>query len=139
MSATAFALLGYVSWTLLLVLVMESHRTVLVLSGRHAPDTFKPDGTDVSPFAHRLARAHANCYEHFPVIGGLLLLALVTGHSVVTDGLALWLLAARVAQSAVHLAAAGPTAVQIRFSLFAIQLVIAAWWSLRLLAAFLTA
>lgn len=71
----------------------------------------------ISHFAHRLARARANCYESFPVIAGLLLLALATGQSEVADSLALWVLAARVAQSSTHLISTSNLAVNIRFSL----------------------
>lgn len=133
MSATAFSLLGYIGWTLLLLLVMETMRSWLVLAGRKAANSFSPDGQDVSPFAHRLARAHANCYESFPLVGGLLLLALATGEAAITDPLAPWLLAARVAQSSVHLLSAGAFAVQVRFAFFAVQLAIAAWWVLQFL------
>ncbi|MBI1889462.1 MAG: MAPEG family protein [Burkholderiales bacterium] len=133
MTASALALFGYIGWTLLLVLAMEGMRTLLVLRGKKVASDFKPDGTDVSPFAHRLARAHANCYEHFPIIGGLLILGLATGKSSITDPLALWMLAARIAQSSVHLVSISNRALQIRFFFFAVQLVIAVWWSLRFL------
>ncbi len=128
MTATALALLGFVAWTLLLMLLMESMRSWLVLSGRKRSDSFLIDGSDVSPFAQRLARAHANCYESFPIIGGLLLLALATRNTTITDPLALWMLAARVAQSITHLLSASALAVQIRFACFAVQLLIAVWW-----------
>lgn len=128
MTNTALALLGFVAWTLLLMLIMESMRSWLVLSGRKRSDSFRIDGSDVSPFAQRLARAHANCYESFPIVGGLLLLALTTDHASITDPLALWLLAARVAQSITHLISASAVAVQARFAFFAAQLLIAVWW-----------
>ena len=53
------ALLGFVAWTLLLVLAIASICSVLVLKGRQAND-FTPGGADVSPFSARLCRAHAN-------------------------------------------------------------------------------
>ncbi len=128
MSASAFALLGYITWTLALIITNEVLRSYMVMSGRKESSTFSPDGKDVSPFAHRLARAHANCYESFPIIAGPLLLALVTGQTSVTDSLALWVLAARVAQSGVHLVSAGNLAVNVRFTFFAAQLIIVTWW-----------
>jgi uncharacterized MAPEG superfamily protein len=134
MTDSAIALLGFIAWTLLLMLIMESMRSWLVLSGRKRSDSFRIDGSDVSPFAQRLARAHANCYESFPIVGGLLLLALATGTTVITDQLALWLLAARVAQSITHLVSAGALAVQIRFACFVAQLLIAAWWVIEFVA-----
>lgn len=134
MSATALAVLGYIGWTLVLIVMNEALRSYVVLSGRKAPSSFSPDGSDVSPFAHRLARAHANCYESFPIIGGLLLLALATGQTSVTDTLALWVLAARVAQSSTHLISTSNLAVNIRFAFFAVQLVVAVWWTIQFLA-----
>jgi uncharacterized MAPEG superfamily protein len=134
MSASALALLGYVAWTLALISVNEVLRTILVLSGKKAANSFHPDGADVSPFAHRLARAHANCIENFPIIGGLLLLALVTGQHAVTDPLAPWVLAARIAQSCTHLLSTSSMAVFVRFAFYAVQLAIAAWWVFLFLA-----
>ena len=133
MSATALAVLGYIGWTLVLIVMNEALRSYVVLSGRKASSSFSPDGSDVSPFAHRLARAHANCYESFPIIGGLLLLALATGQTSVTDTLALWVLAARVAQSSTHLISTSNLAVNIRFAFFAMQLVVAMWWTIQFL------
>jgi uncharacterized MAPEG superfamily protein len=133
MSVTALALLGYIGWTLLLIIINEVMRSWLVLSRKKTSASFNPDGTDVSPFAHRLARAHANCYESFPIIGGLLLLALATDLAFITDSLALWVLAARIAQSTTHLVSASNMAVNIRFTFFAVQLVIAVVWILQFL------
>lgn len=128
MTSTALALFGYIAWTLILLLIMEIMRCWLVLSGRRSGDDFRPDGSDVSLFAHRLARAHANCYESFPVFGGLLLLALAAGLTHITDALALWLLAARVAQSSVHLISTSTLAIRVRFTFFAVQMAIAVVW-----------
>lgn len=132
MTASAYALLGYVGWTLILIIVNEVFRTFLVLSGRKAADSFRPDGSDISPFAHRLARAHANCYESFPIIGGVLLLVLATDQAAVTDPSALWVLSARIAQSSVHVVSTSSLAVQIRFTFFALQLSVVAWWVFQL-------
>lgn len=134
MSVSALVLLGFIGWMLLLIITMEVMRSFLVFSGRWDPDKgFRPDGSDVSPFAHRLARAHANCYESFPIIGGLLLLAILTGNTAVTDPLAPWLLAARLGQSGIHLLSATGVAAYIRPTLFFVQLLIAAWWAIGLL------
>lgn len=128
MSLTALALLGYIAWIILLLIVMEVLRSALVLAKRHAANSFANDGADVSPFAHRLARAHANCYESFPIVGGLLLLALATGQGAVTEPLAPALLAARVAQSCTHLISGSVLACQVRFAFFLVQLGIALRW-----------
>jgi uncharacterized MAPEG superfamily protein len=82
----------------------------------------------------RLARAHANCLEGLPIFGGLMLVAAVTGRTAVTDPLALVLLAARLAQSTIHLASVAPSAIMARFAAFTVQMGIAVAWTFRLLA-----
>jgi uncharacterized MAPEG superfamily protein len=132
MNATAAATLGYIGWTLALIVLQEGIRTWLVLSGRRQASGFAVDGSDLGPFMHRLARAHANCYEHFPIIAGPMLLALATGHAAITGALALWMLGARVVQSTVHLISISNAAVFVRFTFFAIQMAIAVWWVIQL-------
>ena len=86
-----------------------------------------------APFMRRLARAHANCVEGLPVFGGLLLVALVTGRTEVTDALAPWLLGARIVQSGIHLASTSVIAVNARFTAFAVQMGIGVYWTWGLL------
>lgn len=83
----------------------------------------------------RLARAHANCLENLPIFGGLLLIAIATGSTSVTDPLAYLLLGARVFQSLVHLVSVSALAVTIRFTAFAVQMAIGLYWTFGLLAA----
>lgn len=128
MNASALVLTLFIAWTLLLLVVMEVLRSRLVVTGRMAPNAFQPDNANLSPFMQRLARAHANCLESLPVFGGLLVVALVTGRAGITDPLAPWLLAARVIQSGIHLASLSPAAVTARFSAFAAQMAIGAYW-----------
>ena len=130
---SAIALVGFIAWTLLLLLLMELARVWLVVASKFDPRQFKPDNANLSPFMQRLARAHANCVESFPVFGGLLLVALVTGQTSVTDPLALLLLSARLVQSSVHLASLSTVAVNIRFLAFSVQVAVALYWALKLL------
>jgi uncharacterized MAPEG superfamily protein len=74
---TAFALIGFIAWTLALVVLMEIIRTYLVLAGKIPANGFTPENDNLSPFMQRLARAHANCIEGLPVFGGLLAVALI--------------------------------------------------------------
>jgi uncharacterized MAPEG superfamily protein len=131
--ASEIALIGFVAWTLILLVLMEAIRTGLVLRKAVPANGFTPDNANLSPFMQRLARAHANCLESLPVVGVLLLAAMVTGKTAVTDPLAPWLLAARVVQSSVHLASLSEAAVSLRFAAFAVQVAIAAWWTIALL------
>lgn len=135
MSNTALALTGFVGWTLALLVLMEAIRSWLVLSGKVPSNGFPPDNANLSPFMQRLARAHMNCLEGLPVFGGLMAIAMMTGQAALTDKLALWLLAARVVQSVIHLASTSIWAVNFRFAAFAVQMGIALWWTVKLLGA----
>ena len=135
MNATAFALTGFIAWTLLLLVLMEGLRSQLVVTGRVRANGFQPDNANLSPFMQRLARAHANCLEGLPIFGGLMIVALITERSAVTDPLAPWLLAARLVQSVIHLVSLSATAVTLRFTAFAVQMAIGVYWALRLLVA----
>ncbi|WP_269532236.1 MAPEG family protein [Chitinimonas sp. BJYL2] len=135
MSVSATVLLLFISWTIVLLLAMEIVRGYLVLAGRVKSNEFRPDNANLSPFMQRLTRAHANCLEGLPVIGGVLLLALATGRSDVTDALAPWVLLARVVQSSIHVASTSNLAVNARFAAFAVQIGIAIYWVWMLLLA----
>ena len=102
MAATLQALLGFIAWTLLLLVLMEAIRSWLVLSGAEPANGFNPENSNLSPFMQRLVRAHANCLEGLPVFGGLMLVAVVADRSAITDPLAWLLLGARVVQSLIH-------------------------------------
>ena len=132
MSPTLLALLGFLSWTLLLLVLMEAIRSKLVLTGEVPANGFSPDNAGLSPFMQRLARAHANCLEGLPLFGGFMLVAVVAGKSGVTDPLAYALLAARVVQSVIHLASTSPLAVKARFTAFAVQMGIVIHWAIQL-------
>ena len=130
MNASVIALVIYVGWMILLLLMLGTLRAGLTLMGKRAPNSFCPDGSDVSPFSVRLCRAHANCYESFPIIGGLLLLAIATSSTGITDGLAYYMIGARILQSIVHLISTSNIAVQVRFAFFLVQIGIAVSWVL---------
>lgn len=135
MTATLQALLGFIAWTLCLLVLMEAIRSWLVLSGAVPANGFTPDNANLSPFMQRLARAHANCLEGLPLFGGLMLVAVVAGRATVTDPLAWVLLCARIVQSLIHLVSTSPAAVTARFTAFAVQVAIAVYWVFGLSAA----
>jgi uncharacterized MAPEG superfamily protein len=135
MNPTLAAFTGFVTWTLLLLVLMEGIRTKLVLTKAVAPNGFTPDNARLSPFMQRLARAHANCVEGLPVFGGLMAIALIAGKPSITDPLAFVFLIARVLQSIIHLCSTSPTAVTLRFSAFSVQMAIGFYWAVRLLLA----
>jgi uncharacterized MAPEG superfamily protein len=132
MSHTGYALTAFISWALFLLVLMEVNRSYLVVTGKVAANGFSPDNAGLSPFMQRLARAHANCIEGLPIFGGLLALAMMTSRTSVTDPLAFWFLGARITQSIIHLISTSPTAVTLRFTAFAVQMLIGLYWSWRL-------
>jgi uncharacterized MAPEG superfamily protein len=133
-TSSAFVLTAVIAWTLFLVLLMEGLRTRFLVAGTVAPNAFRSDNSNLPPYMQRLARAHANCVESFPVIGGALIVALLTGRTGVTDGLAPWLLVARLMQSSIHVVSTGVLASYLRFFAFVVQMAIAVYWLCLLLA-----
>jgi hypothetical protein len=105
----ALALTGFISWSLALLILIEGIRSGVVPTGKVAPNGFVPDNANLPPFMQRLARA------------------------AVTDGLTYVFLGAGLLLSASHLVSTSPPAVTARFVAFALQMVIGAYWSFRLL------
>ncbi len=125
---SATVLVGLAAWTLFLVILMEMLRFRLILTGAIVANGFKPDNSNLSPFMQRIARAHANCVESVPIFGILLVVALLTNRTDVTDPLAPWLLGARVGQSCFHLVSGNVLVSWLRFIAYAVQIAIAVYW-----------
>lgn len=96
MNPTLAALTGFVVWSLSLLVLMEIIRAKLVVAGTFPATAFNPQNSNLSPFMQRLARAHANCIEGLPIFGGLMVIALISDKSAITDSLAYVFLTARV-------------------------------------------
>ena len=133
-STSAFVLTAFIAWTLFLLILMEVLRTRYLITRTVAANEFRPDNSNLPPYMQRLARAHANCIESFPIIGGLLLVALLTNRADVTNALAMWLLVARLVQSSIHVVSTNVIASWLRFLAFAVQMAIAVYWVCGLLA-----
>lgn len=134
-SESLLALVAYAAWTLTLLAAIAGHRLALVLSGRRRANAFSPWGDDVSPFSARLCRAHANCVENLPIFAAIVMVAVLVGAPHITDPLALWVLAARITQSTVHLTSTSTRAVTVRFAFMAAQMMVLATWAGELLIA----
>jgi len=133
MNNSAFALLLYGTWSLALLYGILLLRGAHTATGRRAPNDYLVSGEDVSPFSNRLCRAHANCYESLPGFAVILLVAITTGHTEITDGLALWAILARVCQSSIHLSSTGKYPTLLRYTMQSIQVGIQTVWIIRLL------
>ena len=132
-SPTIIAFVGLIAWAMFLLVLMEAIRSKMVLTREVPANGFNPENSNLSPFMQRLARAHANCVEGIPLFGGLMLAAVVTSSTEVTDQLAYVFLGARVIQSVIHLVSLSPIAVTMRFSAFAVQMGIGLYWCYQLL------
>jgi uncharacterized MAPEG superfamily protein len=132
MTVSIFSLVLYAAWTLALLSAIAALRFHLSATGQRAPNRFAPGGDDVSPFSGRLCRAHANCCENLPIFAALIVAAALSGQAQITDGLALWAVAARIGQSATHLISTRSRAVLLRFLFMVVQVAIEAWWCIAL-------
>lgn len=133
MTPSSLALVLYATWTLLLLTAIAALRTRETLARRRPRSGFAVFGEDVSAFSERLCRAHANCYENLPAFAALVFVAITSGHSQVTDPLALWLVAARICQSVTHLISTRNWALNLRFVFFVAQMGVPLWWAVSLL------
>jgi len=133
-TASAFVLTAFIGWTLFLLILMEGLRVRFLFSNTVAANAFRPDNSNLPPYMQRLARAHANCIESFPIVAGLLIVALLTDRAGVTNTLAPWLLGARLIQSSIHVVSTNLVASYLRFIAFTVQMAIAVYWLVALLA-----
>lgn len=134
---TEIVALGLILWTILLVVALVLYRTRLVILTQKAANSFSPTGEDLSAIGTRLTRSYANCTEFVPLMLGLLLFAIATGQTEVTDGLAYFVLGARIAHSSLHIASGKPVAVSVRSLLFWVQITISLYWVMILTRAYL--
>ena len=132
MTPTATVLLAYVAWFLFLLFGLAFVRTSLVMVGKRASNSFAATGDDMDGFGKRLTRAHANCYENIGAVAAVLLYAIATEQTALTDGLAYAFLGARFAQSIAHLISTNRLFVFLRFAFFLVQVVILLTWLLKL-------
>lgn len=131
------AILIFGTWTLALVSAIALLRWHAVSRLGFRINKFRVSGEDVSPFSERLCRAHANCYENIGLFTAIVGVAVATGQAHITGPLALWCVAARLAQSTTHLCSTRSRWVLVRFSFMVVQVVIVWTWAVRLLAAWL--
>lgn len=122
MTTPLWCLLGFVTWTLLLLSAVGAARVSQVLAGKAQANEF-PSGVPHGSDAYwRLNRAHMNCLENLPLFASVVLTAAVLGLSSSTlDTLATVFLLARIGQTAAHLSSGSNMAVNVRFTFFLVQ------------------
>jgi uncharacterized MAPEG superfamily protein len=123
MTTPLWCLLGFVTWTLVLLVAVGVARVSQVLAGNAQPTSFPagvPHGSDAY---WRLNRAHLNCVENLPLFASVVLVAAVAGvRSGTLDLLAQVFLVARVGQSLTHVSSGSVLAINVRFAFFLVQL-----------------
>jgi len=130
MNIPVLALLGFAAWTLLLLLATVGvYRWSRILTGRVPIKEFRADHIEGADWYKRAMRAHANCVENLPVFCAIVIVLQVAGASGATvNALALAVLAARIAQSLVHVSVAQTNAVVLaRFTFFFAQIICFIW------------
>jgi uncharacterized MAPEG superfamily protein len=130
MTLPVWMLLGFATWTVLLLLVTVGiYRWSRILTGRVPISEFRADQVEGKDWYKLSMRAHANCVENLPVFGAIVF-ALYAGHiaSTTVNVLAVAILAARIMQSLVHVCLVQTnTVVSLRFGFFFVQIVSFLW------------
>lgn len=125
-SIPIWSLLAFAAWTLVVLMIgVGLQRWALILTGRAAINGFPADQTLGSDAYRRAMRAHANCIENLPVFAAIVFCVTVLDISTpLLDMLSIAVVAARVAQSTLHLSLTESRwMVSTRFSFFTVQLV----------------
>lgn len=133
------ALLYYVLLMIALVLIYAGYRIPLVLTFKKPADSWGRDKKPDDPgIVTRASHAHANTVENLPLFAAVVLAAAALGQNAVVDGLACYVLYARLAQVAVHLIGTSFILVLLRATFFLAQLGLVgymAWGLLKTLGA----
>jgi uncharacterized MAPEG superfamily protein len=125
---TIQVIVGLVLWAVALSFLLVGVR---VTAGKEL-NTFRNDGSDLSTFGQRATRAMGNANENLALALGIMLLAVVTQKTGITDGLAAIFLYCRMGQSVVHLISTSVPMVLLRATLYSVQHVILIFWGLKL-------
>ena len=140
MTLPVWMLLGFATWTVLLLLATVGiYRWSRILTGRVPVSEFRADQVEGKDWYKRSMRAHANCIENLPVFGAIVfaLYASDVGNATV-NMLAVAILAARIMQSLVHVCLVQTnTVASVRFGFFFVQIVSFLWLIAIIIANFL--
>jgi uncharacterized MAPEG superfamily protein len=120
-----WALLGFAAWTVLLLLsTVGIYRWSRILTGRVPIRDFRADRIEGEDWYRRAMRAHANCIENLPVFCAIVVALYASGiDSAVASILSVAILAARIAQSLVHVSFDQTNlVVSVRFGFFFVQI-----------------
>jgi uncharacterized MAPEG superfamily protein len=128
MNASILALIGYVAWTIALVLSVVSYRLIQMATGTPADSWARSKAPNDPDVIQRITHAHLNCLENLPLYGGVVLAAAAMSRLAVIDPLAGWFLAARIAQSIVHVIQVSHWMVLVRGTFWTVQMLLLIYW-----------
>ncbi|UVL01372.1 MAPEG family protein [Pseudomonas sp. B21-048] len=126
MTIPMWMLLGFATWTLLLLMATVGvYRWARILFSNVPIASFRCDQLEGEDWYRRGIRAHANCVENLPVLGAIVWVISTLGiDDPAVSYLSVIILIARVCQSLVHVSHVQTnTFVAIRFAFFFVQLV----------------
>ncbi|NUU38986.1 MAPEG family protein [Pseudomonas sp. C2B4] len=125
MTIPLWMLLGFATWTLLLLMATVGvYRWVGILFSNVPIGSFRSDRLEGEDWYRRGTRAHANCVENLPVFGAIVFVISTLGvDGPVVNALSILVLIARVCQSLVHVSHVQTDGfVAVRFAFFSVQL-----------------
>ncbi|CAG8872269.1 MAPEG family protein [Pseudomonas fluorescens] len=126
MTIPMWMLLGFATWTLLLLMATVGvYRWVGILFSSVPIASFRSDRLEGEDWYRRGTRAHANCVENLPVFGVIVfVITALDVNGAAVNYLSALVLIARVCQSLVHVSHEQTNAfVAVRFTFFSVQLV----------------
>ncbi|WP_085715242.1 MAPEG family protein [Pseudomonas sp. B28(2017)] len=126
MTIPMWMLLGFATWTLLLLIATVGvYRWVAILFSSAPIASFRSDQLEGADWYQRGTRAHANCVENLPVFAVIVfVISALDINGPAVNYLSTLVLIARVCQSLVHVSHVQTNAfVAVRFTFFCIQLV----------------
>src|SRR5215510_10604630 len=119
MTIPMWMLLGFATWTLLLLMaIVGVYRWFNILFRKASIASFRTDQPEGEDWYRRGTRAHANCVENLPVFGAIVFVISAMGvDTPVVNYLCIAVLIARICQSLVHVSHVQTDAfVAVRFS-----------------------
>ncbi|WP_291770982.1 MAPEG family protein [Limnobacter sp.] len=115
----------YAGWVMILALIYVSPRVPQALLGQKRIDAWERGKESTDPmFLQRAKSAHLNCLENFPVFAGVVAMAGLMGEVEAINGIAAFVLYARIAQSVVHISGTSFIQVFLRATFFLLQVFI---------------
>lgn len=126
MTTPMWMLLGFATWTLLLLMATVGvYRWVRILFSNVPIGSFQCGQLEGEDWYRRGTRAHANCVENLPVFGAIVAVISALGvDGPVVSCLSILVLVARVCQSLIHVCHVQTDRfVAVRFAFFSVQLV----------------